>query len=129
MQNIATAQKIALTTTAQSTTSAEVNSTAVDTQGYDGILFCVPLSAARTVKLQGGLTATSATTDITGCSVTATAAGLVMLEMHRPQYRYVRATTITGATAIVGDTVTIMTPSRSLGISNSNYALVTTTTD
>ncbi len=129
MQNISTGCSITYTATAVSTTSAEINTSAVDTAGYDSICFIVPTSAARIIKLQGGTTSTNATNDFTGCTVTTTAAGIGILEIHRPQYRYVRCTTVTGATAVQGDTICIRSLARGKPITNTVSVLITTTTD
>lgn len=129
MQNFLTSNAVSTLATAVASTSAEANSTAVDTAGYDRVVLMQVVSGARIVKLQGGATATSATTDITGCSVTTTGAALVALEQHRPQYRFVRMTTVTGGATTISDTIAIRGLARSKPISNSNSAIVTTTTD
>ena len=128
-QNLITGNKINYTATAVSTTSAEVNSSAVDTAGYDCVTFLVPTSAARIVKLQGGTTSTNATNDFTGCSATTTAAGVAILSVYRPQYRFVRATTVTGVTAVVGDTISILSIARDKPVTNTCAVQISTTTD
>lgn len=129
MQNFLTSNAISTLATAIASTSAECNSTAVDTAGYDRVVLMQVVSGARIVKLQGGATATSATTDITGAAVTSTGAALVAIEQHRPQYRFIRMTTVTGAASVVGDTIAVLGLARSKPITNSNATIVTTTTD
>jgi hypothetical protein len=127
--NFTKAHKINYTATAVATTSAEINTSAVDTAGYDSCSFLTSVSAARILKVQGGTTSTNATNDITGASVTATAGSQVAIEVHRAQYRYLRLTTVTGVTAIQGDTYSILGIARDKPVSNTGAAFITTTTD
>lgn len=129
MQNFLTSNLITPCATAVSTVTTEISTDAVSTVGYDRVCFIRSSSAIRTLKLQGGATSTSATTDITGATVTVTAGGVAKIEIHRPQYAYVRMTSTEGVTAVQGDAVAILGIARSKPVSNSSAAIVTTTTD
>src|SRR5687768_17762319 len=113
MQNFLTSEKVTQCATAVSTVTTEISTSAVDTVGYDRVVIVRSSSAVRTLKLQGGATSTSATTDITGRSVTVTAGGVAKLEIHRPQYRFVRMTSTEGVTAIQGDAYAFLGIARS----------------
>lgn len=128
MQNFLTSNAISSVATAASTVTTEVTTSAVDTAGYDRVVIMRSTSAARVVKLLGGITST-ATVEITGSAVTATAGTVVAIEMHRPQYRYIRMTSTEGVTSVFGDAVAILGLARSKPISNTGAAIVTTTTD
>ena len=131
MQNFLTSNKIVPCATAASTVTTAVETTAVDTVGYDRITMIRSVSAACVVELLGGLT-TTATTAITGSAVTATAGAVVCIEMHRPQYRYIKMNAQSGVTKICGDAVAVLGLARSKPVSNTasaNALIVTTTTD
>lgn len=129
MQNFLTAHKIVQTATAASTATTEITTSAVDTAGYDSVTFVRSSSAIRTLKLQGGATSTSATTDITGASATVTAGGVAKIEIHRPQYQYIRMTSTEGVTAVQGDAFAILGLARSKPVSQDSDVVVATTTD
>jgi hypothetical protein len=129
MQNFLTSELITQTATAASTVTTEITTSAVNTAGYDRVVFIRSSSAVRTLKLQGGATSTSATTDITGASVTVTAGGVAKIEIHRPQYAFIRMTSTEGVTAVQGDAYAILGIARSKPVSNDSDVIVTTTTD
>lgn len=129
MQNFLTSELVVPCATAVATVTTEITTSAVDTAGYDRVVFIRSSSAIRTLKLQGGATSTSATTDITGASVTTTAGGVAKIEIHRPQYRWIRMTSTEGVTAIQGDAIAICGIPRSQPVSNDADVIVTTTTD
>lgn len=129
MQNFLTSHKIVPCATAVSTVTTEITTSAVDTTGYDSVTFIRSSSAIRTLKLQGGTTSTSATTDITGATITTTAGGVAKIEIHRPQYAFIRMTSTEGVTAIQGDAIAILGIPRSLPVSNDADVIVPTTTD
>ena len=128
MQNFLTSNSIVNVATAASTVTTAVETTAVDTAGYDRVTIIRSVSAACVVELLGGTT-TTATIAITGSSVTATAGEVVKLEMHRPQYRYIKMNAQAGVTKVCGDAIAILGLPRSKPITNTGAAIVTTTTD
>lgn len=128
MQNFLTSNLITSVATAAATVTTEVVTSAVDMAGYDRVVFVRSVSAARICQLRGGTT-TTATVDITGASVTATAGQVVSIEIHRPQYRYILMAVQSGVTAVCGDAIAIQGLARSKPISNTGSAIVTTTTD
>ena len=129
MQNFLTSNSVSTLATAVASTSAEINSTAVDTVGFDRAVLMAVVSGVRTLKLQGGATSTSATTDITGATITTTGAALVSIEQHRPQYRFLRLTTITGGATTQSDVIAVLGLPRSKPVTNTNSVIVSTTTD
>ena len=131
MQNFLTANKIVNVATAASTVTTAVETTAVDTAGFDRVVITRSVSAACVCELLGGTT-TTATTSITGSTVTATAGAVVAIEMFRPQYRYIKLNAQAGVTKVCGDAIAILGLARSKPItadSGTNSAIVTTTTD
>lgn len=128
MQNFLTSNKITSVATAALTVTTEVQTTGVDTTGYDRVTLIRSTSAARVLKLLGGTTAT-ATVEITGSAVTATAGQVVAIEIHRPQYKYIVMTSTEGTTSIFGDAIAILGLARSKPVTNTGSAIVTTTTD
>lgn len=131
MQNFLTSNKIVNVATAASTVTTAVETTAVDTAGYDRVTIIRSVSAARVVELLGGTT-TTATTAITGSSVTATAGAVVSIEMHKPQYRYIKMNVQAGVTAVCGDAIAILGLARSKPVSNTASTVgltISTTTD
>lgn len=122
--NFLTSNKVTPCATAAATATTEVATSAVDTQGYNGVTFVRSTSAIRTLKLQGGTTSTSATNDISGATVTATAGAVVKIEIHKPSYRFVRMTSTEGVTSILGDAVAILSGPSDEPVSNDSDAFV-----
>lgn len=82
--------------------TSAVNSGIVDTAGYSGVVFFTSLgtaNATNTIKLQQSATnATDDMTDLTGTSVTSGSSDEdLIVELHQPQKRYVRAVVSRGA--------------------------------
>ena len=93
--------KVADHTTAATT---DVNSAIVDTAGYQGVVFFTSLgtaNATNTMKLQSSATnATDDMADLTGTSITSGSSDEdLIVELHRPQQRYVRAVVARGASS------------------------------
>lgn len=130
-QNFLTSNKIVNVATAASTVTTAVQTTGVDTAGYDRVTIIRSVSAACVVSLLGGVSAT-ATVAITGSSLTATAGAVVSIEMHRPQYRYIVMDCAAGVTKVCGDAIAILGLPRTKPVSNTASTvglIVTTTTD
>lgn len=84
--------------------TAAVESDIVDTAGYEGVVFFTSLgtaNATNTIKVQQSATnATDDMTDLTGTSVTSGSSDEdVIVEVHRPTDRYVRAVVTRGASS------------------------------
>lgn len=127
MQNILSSVKFAYTATAAGTATAAMETSAVDTAGYDTITFFRPTSAARVLHLVGGDSST-ATVALANTYVTATAGSLVAIECHRPPYRYIKLASAEGTTSVFGDCVSILSNPRSLPVSNAADLTVATPT-
>jgi hypothetical protein len=84
--------------------TADVNSDIVDTAGYEGVVFFTSFgtaNATNTIKVQQSATnATDDMTDLTGTSVASgTSDEDVIVEVHHPTDRYVRAVVARGASS------------------------------
>jgi hypothetical protein len=131
-QNFVKAHQINLTATAETSATTESSTSAVDTAGYDSVTFLRSVSAAAVIKVEGGATSTSATTDLAGCSVTATAGALVKIEVVRSPYRYLRMTAESGVARVLGDCITILGQAKDKPVTNttnSTAIVVATPTD
>lgn len=84
--------------------TAAVESDIVDTAGYEGVVFFTSLgtaNATNTIKVQQSATnATDDMTDLTGTSVASGSSDEdVIVEVHKPTDRYVRAVVTRGASS------------------------------
>lgn len=107
MQTLLEHNKLQRVSNAAAAAQTAVNSTAVDTTGYDSVTFvalfgAIDATAVTSVKLQGGALANgSDAVDLLGTSVSVAADDdnqIVALELNQPTYRYIRAV-ISRATA------------------------------
>lgn len=130
--NFVKSHQINITATAEASATTESSTNAVDSAGFDSITFIRSTSAARVIKVEGGATSTSATTDLAGCSVTATAGALVKIEVVKSPYRWLRLTAESGVASVLGDCITILGQARDKPVTNttnSTAIVVATPTD
>jgi hypothetical protein len=85
----------------------DVNGTAVDLQGYDGVMFFAGIATANAgnfLKVQEGST-TSPTADLAGSKTIAAQNGhIVLVDVYRPLKRYARPVIVrAGANTVTGD--------------------------
>lgn len=127
--NFLTDFKVNYTATAEAAATTESNTSAVDTAGYESATFMRSTSAIRVLKVEGGATSTSATTDLASAAVTATAGALVKIEVRRPPHRYLRMTAESGVSSVLGDCVSILGRAKDRPVSNDSDVIVSTPTD
>jgi hypothetical protein len=86
--------------------TSEINTTGLDLQGYDGVVFFTTIATANAgnyLALDQGATSTP-TDSVEGSSCVAGSDGdVVAVDLHKPLYRYVRASVIRGASTAVGE--------------------------
>jgi len=121
MSNISTRIKLRRTDAATVTGTSAVNSTGVDTAGFDGVLLFTTIGTAasnNTVHAAQG-DDNSSFADLEGTSVVATGNGeVVWLDIYKPTDRYVRLEITRGTSTTVGEIYAILYEGSKLPIDN-----------
>lgn len=111
--------------------TSAVTSDAVDTQGYDGVLFVTSFgtaAAGNTVKVQQSSddAAADAYADLTGTSVTSgTSDEDVFVDVQRPKERYLKLVAARGTSSTLESMYAILYNPRSLPIDNTTSGTIT----
>jgi len=107
--------------------TSAVNSDGVDMRGYDSVLFIVALGTAaadNTVNAAQGADNSADWTDLEGTSVASGAKTLLLLDIHKPTDRYVRAEVARGTSTTVDSIIAIQYRARELPVSNTTGASI-----
>lgn len=111
--------------------TSAVTSDAVDTQGYDGVLFVTSFgtaAAGNTVKVQQSSddAAADAYADLTGTSVTSgTSDEDVFVDVQRPKERYLKFVAARGTSSTLESMYAILYNPRSLPVDNTTSGTIT----
>lgn len=124
--NISRATKITQVAAYAAAATTARSSTAVDMQGYDAVTFIqAQIDTARVVTVSGSDTAATATDFVayTTPTVTTTATGqTAVLEVNRPNKRYLKLDVAAGTSSVLGNCIAIRSAARELPVTNENAA-------
>ena len=105
--------------------TSTITSTAVDTAGYDGLIFVTSVgtpNAGNTLK--AAQSADNVTfNDLAGSKVTSGTIGGLYLEIYRPAKRYVEAVVTRGASTTIGDIWAVLYDPTTKPVTNVTSAL------
>ena len=126
--NLSTEVKVTRVIPATATGTSDVNGTVIDMSGFDGVMFVGAIGSAAAnngIKVQQGAASNLAdAADLAGSKVLSDGTQTqFVVDVFRPQERYVRPVMVRGTTTTVDAVFAIQYGGRSLPVTNTSAAL------
>lgn len=125
--NISNSVKVSLVQVAQASGTSQIDATAVDMSGHEGVMFFCSIGTANAGNILKAQEATDDATfnDLAGSGVIATTNGQVAyIDVYRPADRYVRPAVVRGVATAIGDIYAVQYSNRAMPQENNIAGII-----